>query len=144
MDDGYRDYGSTVQLGGKHELSTDITYNYSPFFAKAFGCDEGVRCIYGKDLAVAEMLLKGAVKVLKSADPSSRKWKNPQKKLSSKSKAAYEKYFGKYEEPTGYWVCSIDNCIKALKQLLLLSRILRKLVKTNDSLSLSDFAFAGD
>lgn len=56
--------GGTYEVGGTKEFWLNITYNYSPFFRKVFGCEEGIRSLYGKTGAETIPILRDAISKL--------------------------------------------------------------------------------
>jgi len=64
--------GGTYAVGGSHELSLNITYNYVKIFREVLG-DEGIRSIYGLTGAESIIVLESAAEKLKD-DKSKDYW----------------------------------------------------------------------
>ena len=139
----FDDYGSTICIDGTDSLSTNITYNYAPFFEKVFG-EKGIRSIYGISFSEAVHKLQYAEQIFSSVDKTDTEWVIKYKEPTEEEKARFERILHcKWERPSGYWECTVDNCLKAVRHLLFLSKIMEKLV-TASGLSIDDYGFTGD
>jgi hypothetical protein len=139
----FDDYGSTICIDGTDTLSTNITYNYAPFFEKVFG-ENGIRSIYGISFNEAVRKLQHAEQIFSSADKTDIKWVLKYEEPTEDEKKRIEQILHcKWERPSGYWECTVDNCLKAVRHLLFLSEIMKKLV-TASGLSIDDYEFSGD
>ena len=139
----FDDYGSTICIDGTDRLSTNITYNYAPFFKKAFG-ENGIRSIYGISFNEAVHKLQHAERIFSSADEHDIKWVIEYEDPTEQEKKQFEQILQcKWERPSGYWECTVDNCLKAVRHLLFLSEIMEKLA-TASGLTIDDYEFTGD
>ena len=139
----FDDYGSTICIDGTDRLSTNITYNYAPFFKKAFG-EKGIRSIYGISFREAVHKLQYAEQIFSLADKTDTEWIIKYEEPTEEEKARFERILQcKWERPSGYWECTVDNCLKAVRHLLFLSEIMEKLV-TASGLTIDDYEFRGD
>lgn len=93
--------GGTYKFGGDNSASLNITYNYSPFFIKAFG-EKGIRSIYGTTATESIPLLEKGIEILKNDDVTEN-----------------------------YWDSTEGNAKKALKDLLYLAKNNIELNKSN-------------
>lgn len=64
LEDAHHMTGGTYQLGGSNEASLNVTYNYSKICCEAFGCDTGIRTIYGLTGLESIPVLEGAISKL--------------------------------------------------------------------------------
>lgn len=55
--------GGTYALGGTRDLELNVTYNYTPHFARVLG-EKGVRAIYGLTGAASLPILEAAIAAL--------------------------------------------------------------------------------
>jgi hypothetical protein len=67
--------GGIYPIGGSCKCSLNVTYNYAPFFRKAFADDDGIRCLYGSSGAVTIPLLERAIASL--ADDATENYWDP-------------------------------------------------------------------
>ena len=61
FDEKHHMTGGTYQLGGSHEASLNLTYNYAPHYYRTLDAENGIRSLYGTTGAESIPRLEAAI-----------------------------------------------------------------------------------
>lgn len=113
--------GGTYCVGGTHELRLNITYNYAPYFYKAFG-EQGIRSLYGKKVADTVDSIAKAIQAVGEMEDIEDRQKARFDEIAARSVTADHEAIGlRVWEPDNYWTPTRANAQAALQSLLALA-----------------------
>lgn len=113
--------GGTYCLGGTDELRLNITYNYAPYFYKAFG-EKGIRSLYGKKVVDTVGDIAKAIQAVGEMQDIEGEQKARVDEIAERYPDADDEAIGLCKwEPDNYWTPTRANAQASLQSLLALA-----------------------